>query len=395
MLFALTPVVDRGGGGGRARRGAVIVALAIAGMVATAVYYVHPFQFSPKSAIQGAVLPAVSPADDVVNYSFLSATVAWAVEVTVSPPSQDEPYWLSLTRDGGRTWHQVLSGGTANGFLTAGSLQFPDPGHGFLTAGDPLRLFRSSDGGAHWEGVDLPVVEAWQLKFGDARHGWLLSGSYVPRATPSHHLYRTDDAGEHWIRLADPPGDVMDVTFRNAIEGWASSLQAGVPHVYSSVDGGKTWHAHNLPAANRVGGNVSFTAVVRLLPRAGVIAMAYAPKNEQLTFTSLDWGSSWREVAPPPGNNAVAFWLEFEDTFVWWASYDGILFKTKDGGQSWTQVTNGMQANGVNPLSVIDDDHAWGSAVSFGGMGLVVTGDGGAHWTWVSVPRPARVLGRH
>lgn len=66
---------------------------------------------------------------------------------------------LEATSDGGHHWTAVYSRPNANAFR---SLSFPDPQNGWAVMGfpnDPPRLFRTTDGGAHWESVQAVLKQ--------------------------------------------------------------------------------------------------------------------------------------------------------------------------------------------------------------------------------------------
>jgi photosystem II stability/assembly factor-like uncharacterized protein len=64
-------------------------------------------------------------------------------------------YWLFETRDGGRTWTQPIPQQRLNpGVDNLGPLLFVDTHHGWVAL-QPDRLFRTVDGGDHWDEVTL------------------------------------------------------------------------------------------------------------------------------------------------------------------------------------------------------------------------------------------------
>jgi photosystem II stability/assembly factor-like uncharacterized protein len=97
-------------------------------------------------------------------------------------------------------------------------------------------------------------------------------------------------------------------------------------------------------------------------------------------------------VLAPSG--ARFFEIAFQDATHWWAMPSGNLFKTSDGGQTWTHVS--LQFDDWRyRLGVVDARHAWarldqstGSQDPLRGTALAITSDGGVHWSYANVPRP-------
>lgn len=318
---------------------------------------------------------------DFVDYSFVSATTGWAFVEPVSPPHNvfDE-FFIFRTVDGGEHWRQLLAARNGSAGPTVHSLQFFDPNHGFaFVRGLPDRLYRTSDGGAHWSTPAFPEPNVVHVNFADARNGWFIAG-------PPKRLYRTNDGGNTWERMPDPPIDADNITFRNPSEGWLGSGGVGIPHVYDSTDSGRSWHRLDLPPEGQPWPGGLATSV-ELLPRVGVVA--YVPPFDQpeliafsFLFTSFDAGTTWRIVPRLPGE------ISFQDAIHWWSIQGSALFKSADAGQSWTPVTDSLPNLQYIP-HVLDAKHAWAVTIIAGGYGLATTSDGGLHWAATTVPHIA------
>lgn len=318
---------------------------------------------------------------DVVDYNFISATTGWAVVQREIPPSDGrDRFWIFRTADGGKHWRQLVGWQTGTGGPAIHSLQFFDQNHGFVFVwGQPDWLYRTTDGGAHWSSPSLPdIPRLGGINFSDAKNGWLLSG-------PPNRLYRTIDGGDTWRQLPDPPADASTITVRDANEGWLGSAGLGVPHVYHSTDGGRSWHRSDLgPPGLDLAGWISPTSV-ELVPRAGVMAWV----GSSIPFISFDAGTTWR-IPHVPGAQ-----VSFQDASHWWSVQWGDLFKSDDAGQSWTPITDpsqswrrviGLVPNVQYIARVLDAKHAWAVIIVDGVNGLAVTSDGGVNWTRVPVP---------
>jgi photosystem II stability/assembly factor-like uncharacterized protein len=366
------------------RRGAtavIVVAVIVTTMAGLA--YMYSSQTSKPQGIPESTDPHLVTRD-YVTYSFASPTEAWALNIAPNTFSPGQ-FAIFRTVDRGKQWRNQFS--SDGEFFNYGALpvQTVDAVHSFiLVRGSTDRLYRTADGGAHWDLIALPNTHVGDVAFSDPNYGWLLTWP---------DLYVTSDGGTSWRLLPVPPQDVQQISLRSRTEAWMNGFGAGKPYVYTSADAGQTWQRHDLPPPP--GGSWRpdsfFHSVVRLLPGAGVVVSdAYRGDAPSFRATSFDGGTTWKHVQPP--SNTVAF----QDSVHWWAIRGSDLFKSADAGQTWTHGTNALPDWLFRPeLYVLDSKHAWVS-VSVpttlsvpGGNGLGYTDDGGLHWTRATVPQGA------
>jgi photosystem II stability/assembly factor-like uncharacterized protein len=371
----------------RRRRALIFASLAVAAIVGVSLYYLHPIRIAaPKAASQAASATPVSERPTVVSYNFESAQLGWALAVSGTPGNQ-VPFWIFRTVDGAKHWQRQLVGQTSSFFLTLASFQFLDPTHGFVAVGNPISLYRTTDGGMHWLALGLPYADGYAVTFTDPLHGWFL-------ALP--HLWSTSDGGNTWNQLPDPPVDSTPLflefhkwnglVFRTRLEGWLGSNGAGQPHVYSSADGGHSWQRREVPLPSGAVASGTLRTGVQELPGAGVIASVNPSTSPSALFTSFDGGTSWSEVTPLPLGGGTGD-LGFQDNLHWWEIYVGALYMSSDGGQTWNHISDKLPS-AVYSLHILDSQHAWAQMVFAEGSGLAFTADGGLHWTRANVPQP-------
>jgi photosystem II stability/assembly factor-like uncharacterized protein len=363
-------------------------------MVAIAsIAYLHPTSTPPTTTTSVPSSPALATTPgDFIAFDFLSASLGWALAASRggAPTTSPGQFAIFRTTDGARHWQKQLTGQSDLSGLATGSIQLFDRDHGFVVAtGSTTALYRTADGGAHWEPIGLPDVAVHQLVFSDSRHGWLLA---LPTSVSDQSLrmFATGDAGDSWQQLPNAPDDSSGIAFRGALEGWSGSYSPAQPHLYRSVDGGRSWQKHDLPTPQtglptETLGNV----LVRLLPASGVVADLFFQIGSTYEFTSFDNGSTWSRVPTRP-RQIFGGGEGFEDAFHWWAIDEGVLYKSANAGQTWTRTPGqvGDANSGEYYLEVVDSRHAW-AQMFFGQVGgLTVTSDGGAHWTRAVIPKP-------
>jgi len=198
-----------------------------------------------------------------------------------APPGDSEVMYaaghnvLMKSTDAGGSWQSIdadLPGLDIHGF--AGDPENPDLLYAHVVG---FGVFRSRDGGDHWE---LLTSQAVFLNLAVGETSETLYG-----AAAQSGLFRSDDGGRTWSRLPGPPGEgVVAVAFdRNSGQLYATSLGAGAG-VYASNDLGLTWASLNL--------------------RGTILAIAVSPHDPDRliavdgsgwVYASRDGGASWAE----------------------------------------------------------------------------------------------------
>ncbi len=340
------------------------------------------------------------------NYGNVSGRITClAVDPTnssvVYAGAADGGLWKST--DGGTTWTaltdnfpRLASGAVAvdpsnpnNIYYGTGELNFNIDGY----PGDGI--FKSTDGGQTWNPLQLPASGGI----------YYTSSIAVAPSNPStvyvsgyYDVYKSTDSGNSWteLHLTDGAADAVVIDPQNANIVYASygsgfhgdSTSYGI---YKSTDGGTnwTWLRNGLPPANQI----------------TRISLAIAPSNDQLLYAAIngskphnssldtnrvyvsrDGGASWSVLpaATGPGftangfggdqgwyNNVIAVDPTHPDT-VYLGGID--FWRSSDGGQTWTDLTNGYaNRNGKN---IHVDQHAIAFAAGNGST-FYIGNDGG------------------
>ena len=182
-------------------------------------------------------------------------------------------------------------------------------------------------------------------------------------------VWKTNDFGRTWIPIFDdqPTGSIGDVIVSpsnpNVIYvGSGEGLQRPDLSVgdgmYKSVDGGKTWMHLGLQDVQQVGGlAIDPKNENRLFVAA--LGHPYGPNTERGIYRTLDGGKTWEKVLykdentgaiqvtiDPKNSNIVYADLWAGRQGPWengaWNGPESGLFKSVDGGTSWTKLTKGL-----------------------------------------------------
>jgi photosystem II stability/assembly factor-like uncharacterized protein len=245
-------------------------------------------------------------------------------------------------------------------------------------------IIHTTDGGTHWEvqyGDPQSSERAIsEFRFLDATHGWA-----VQRTGSASRLLHTRD-GQNWVLAGTIDEHHNDYMFTSETTG--VSLSSDVIKV--TADGGRSWKpAFPCQAKIQVAGlwrNVGceWRRLQFLSPAvAYAVAKSYDAKSwlflAKTTDGGLNWSLSTTELTDDPEDS---FFVD-ENTGYVRAGYPdtGQLFKTTDGGQTWT----GMATSPGRRIQFADPEVGWAlhyNKVSF-------TTNGGNRWNSREYPFPA------
>jgi photosystem II stability/assembly factor-like uncharacterized protein len=231
-----------------------------------------------------------------------------------------------------------------------------------------------------------PILGAQPLAGGA---GWAWTAS---------RLWWTADGGVTWQeRALDLPAStaIRSAFFLNARQGWlAAQIPAtGAVQVLRTQDGGVTWTAAPLPdpqgdLAERAG-SLDLDFVDAQTGWASITLQTSAIFSEGRLFRTLDGGQTWTELSLPAGGE-----VHFVDSNRGWLSGGpggGQLFSTADGGQTWlpldpagtAQAATGASFYGLPAFTTPQEGLL---PLTLGGaedprLDLYATHDGGGTWT--------------
>ena len=297
------------------------------------------------------VTPAnLADAGYLVFTDFFDATHAWVQFPDMNKyPNGGKLY---RTTDGGITWEAFTTP------FSSGSLHFIDPSNGWMMAdlgvgagSMAVSVFQTSDGGKTWQrvytndpnlagsGDTLPLggIKNLILPLNDDT-AWVGGVVYAPGET---YLFRTDDAGKTWfnIKLALPEDiaqselSIQELIFLSPTEGLLAlrvSSETSQVVVYSTSDGGNTWT--QLP--------VEFEGY-GILETPSASEMIFYTADQ--FYVTKDAGKTIQQISPEIKFGDSVIDMSFANSQTGWiitagASNEMTLYKTTDGGATWTPL---------------------------------------------------------
>ena len=297
----------------------------------------------------------------------ITAQVGWAV----SAGDDGNPRGLVRTTDGGRVWSDAGPPGLTGAGLRAAFYGTKDAWvtwSGRRSRARPV-TYRTADGGATWSRmgtIPMVVPGASAPAMVTGRVGWVTADLGVAAGSSGIALFRTTDGGARWqlVELTYPgretPGaipfgcDKGDAVFSSATTGWvAGACAGGPPTFWVSHDGGRTWRHQPLPRPD--GGRMLATCQCNLTdpvftsPRDGALWGSDIPAARGLSdaaYVTHDGGQDWAPIHLPGGRvplNTPDF-VDSKHGFVTGGRLakqgqpprDVRLYATTDGGATWT-----------------------------------------------------------
>jgi len=290
---------------------------------------------------------------------------------------------LFHTGDAGKSWQLVWE----NPGTFIRSLGFIDGANGFLgnlgigvgAVSDPIPLYRTTDGGATWQPVDLggatiagicaiDILKARAIYEGTARERIIVHAA--GRANGPAQLIRSEDGGQTWsmIDLSDRAGMILDVKFVDpdtgfVFAGTSSDLAKSNALILETRNGGQTWReVYRSKRRQEIIWKASFPG--------GQIVYATIQSNDstnlqQRFVKSTDGGQHWSELPLVQNAEAQEFGIGFLDANHGWIGTALGGYETVNGGKSWRLSTLGPKANKIRTKTVdgMSMIYAIGSAV--------------------------------
>jgi len=336
------------------------------------VIIMHRFSFI---SVVGALCAGLAaPAADIQWTPVGPGGGGWIQAIACDPRDPDVLYLggdvggFYLSRDGGRSW-KIQNTGLTDYFVECIAIH-PQDSH-ILLLGTEGGLFKSTDQGTTWEwkreGFPEPARYSFSapigaLCFDPTRPEVLYAGIGRPRwgKDGRGHIYKSEDGGETW-RLITPEGTLPPQAIVGDLEVSADGryvLAATDQGLYRSEDGGATWQ----PAHAGLG-------------HTDCQEIAIAPSNPQVVYCTLrttardgkpwnggvyrseDGGRSWvrrseglptrvgraDEPAPMTSNCKEIVVDPRDENTVYvgdWAWVSAGVWKSVDGGQTWSRATD-------------------------------------------------------
>ncbi len=323
------------------------------------------------------------------------------------------PYWYST--DKGQTWSQnafdripedIFSCG--NGYVCEGfAVSQADPTVVYYSFGD--NVYKSTDGGRtfKWSNSGFSGINTNYVYFDPENYIWfcdvdrglsLTDTPYVQGTYPT--VTRKQSDGYSGAVAVDPNNrnhvftDIKNALFESTDRGDTWSAVDGVAPSYlikyhkndsnviytsshTSFDGGKIWteNVRKITAVSNVNNDVLYSY------------------DSKVLYQSKDRGKTWSEYCKDIKASYVFYPDEFDADTIWYAGYNGNVYKVVNGVETVMGSSNGLSsAKGMVSIEAIAQDPKDKNHLIVGGKntkegvktpGVYETYDGGQNWILV------------
>ncbi len=273
------------------------------------------------------------------------------------------------TRNGGQSWQQQPSPVTCR----LNSVFFLDPQHGWAAGGRTVPFTHvpegivlvTRDGGASWQQVPrLLVPTFYRIKFFTSQQGVAFG---APSALFPSGVFTSEDGGRSWTTVPAAEGQTWFAgDFVDPLSGALAGRGAPVTVRRRTLEPART-------------ADLGLRTIHRLELRAPT--SGWMVGDGGLVMKTADLGKSWQSTAGELPDDAARHFdlhaLAVVQENCWTAGTPGTrIFRTRDGGASWTSHDTGCTAP-LHSLAFVDARHGW----AVGALGTILaTRDGGESW---------------
>lgn len=257
-----------------------------------------------------------------------------------------------------------------------------------------LFLFAAFPARAQWTNYSFAGLDVLlDIYFLDANNGFVC-GYEIDASNATHNrIYRTTNGGTTWTQqfevvdaqFSTQAHSLHAFSFTSASNGFCVGGVGGVyPFICSTTDGGQTWDSLTLPYIGIVV-NIAFPG-----SSVGYICGEPPFANTSL-FKTTDGGATWSDISAAASTAMGGCPIKDVDFITTTEGYactmatsstQAGIYKTTDGGTSWTQVHTVGNNEGFTSVQFISSTTGFAS----GTIGKVYkTTNSGATWTLIPV----------
>ena len=284
---------------------------------------------------------------------------------------------LFRSTDSGTSWQSTGLTEVNTGYHGISTMIFSDTNLIVGTSGSGM--FVSSDGGTEWRWMGIGYGNNYIYSLAASPNG---VGNVDLYAGTDYGIFRSTDSGLSWRGVNSKLG------YAQCFETSGSNLFVGTPGggVFASSNSGRDWHSasHGLPPYTLPTHSDRSYIIYALAKSGGNVFAA----TQDGVYLSIDSGATWNGVnngLPDitwPDHNWVHA-LIFSGTNLFAGTYYGGVFLSTNNAISWTSANTGLTTGDDNSLA------ACGMRLFAGTRtGVFVSTNNGTNWTSAQAPFP-------
>ena len=343
--------------------------------------------------------------------------------IRVNPTNSDEVYVLGQrlfkTTSSGITWEEVIGM-----HVDHHAMEFSKNNSDFILAGNDGGVYASNDNGATWSKfTNLPITQFYNIEVDQQNPERLYGG------TQDNNTIRTIDAGTNsWESIWGGDGFHVNVdpvdnnfiyvefqfgglgrsidggeTFESAREGIGEDDRRNwnSPVIISPFNSQKVYYGSNLlyisdhsefwtpisPDLTRgqhPSGSLSYGTLTAIAPSYNNLETIYTGSDDGVVSVTFDGGTTWNNISDGlPNRYVTSIAISPSNDLVAYATFSGFtaldytphVFKTEDGGQTWTDISSNLPSIPVNDIIINSNERILFLATDMGVWYSITNGD--------------------
>lgn len=299
---------------------------------------------------------------------FSSAESDYWEEVTdITPFAYVDSYWLDVyflpsnlnygwvcgrdarvirTTDRGKSWKGVTLPSTEH----LESVHFTTQNIGYVSGVDGI--WKSEDGGVNWTNITpTDTLSYWGCYFWDSNNGVVIGDGCM-----DYHQYfwHTTDGGNSWTQFQgdEPNSGLTDAIIINP-NTEAYAVSSG--RLWISYDGGRSWEVKDTTGTTVWHEEICKFANSFLIPTSGSTCSGGGSAGG-MRF-STNGGASWTDRPAPRGPMYGTFLIN--QARGWACGLYGQVLYTDDAGQSWREMSCGLDNSHLDDIRFLSEDEGW------------------------------------
>lgn len=258
---------------------------------------------------------------------------------------------MQKSTDGGLTWQGINTGLPRNSIAISGAIdannsatlyagvsQYPDRG-----------VYKSTNSGDSWTPTTLVDQHVWSIAIDPFNTGTLYAGAYFD------DIYKSTDGGAAWSPTQFGMSIATSIVIDPANPSTLYAVNNLEDKIFKSENGGSTWSQTGFVGESPWPVAIDPFTTTTLF--AGGARGVYKSTDAGTTFTltslgDLSQGAAVMAIVVDPLNPDVIYAGASAGTGFWAAK----VWKSTNGGTTWTELTNGLPANtNVRTLTITYD----------------------------------------
>ena len=280
------------------------------------------------------------------------------------------------TTDGGASWTMLEK--IVEPSVIISDILISSENHQTVYAKTDL-LYKSFDGGVNWHSMDIfGGVTCVSMSRDDP--------SILIAGTADGKVYSSASGGESWKDITgNLPGDrIADIAIGATDEFWVGTANGSNGRLYRTTDAGNTWNEINIGKSGETDINTIFvdpgnTNIIYV----GLIDVhneVFDSQKDDYLFKTTNGGATWTSLKLPFTDAMINVIGRAPNDDTLYVGTGGTVYKSNDGGHNWTNISPPGRNGDMYDLAV-DPLNTNVLYLPRRAYGIVKSSDGGANWT--------------